>query len=172
MIDISELKRSFSYDEKSGFFYWKTKLQGIQVGDRAGHINKRGYQVIQFKGVRYRGARLAWAYVTGVFPDYFVDHINGITSDDSFSNLRLATPTENNCNRHNFSRNKSGYRGVHYQEKRKKWCASIQKNGKCKNLGRFDTAELAFAAYCKAAKELHGEFANLWSETDVAECAK
>lgn len=33
-------------------------------------------------------------------------------------------------------------------------------NGKNKHLGYYDTPEAGHAAYCKAASELHGEFAN------------
>ena len=32
-------------------------------------------------------------------------------------------------------------------------------NSKKKNLGYFDTAEDAYAAYCKAADDFHGNFA-------------
>jgi hypothetical protein len=34
-------------------------------------------------------------------------------------------------------------------------------NMKRKMLGRFETAELAYAAYCRAALEFHGEFAKV-----------
>jgi hypothetical protein len=41
-----------------------------------------------------------------------------------------------------------------------KWRACIYINGKRKHLGCFNNKDDAFAAYCEAAKELHGEFAN------------
>ncbi len=40
-----------------------------------------------------------------------------------------------------------------------KWKATIGHKRRKIYLGRFDTPELAYAAYCAAAKELHGEFA-------------
>ena len=42
----------------------------------------------------------------------------------------------------------------------KKFRASIRDNeGKRIHLGQFDTAEKAYRAYCKKARELRGEFA-------------
>ena len=37
------------------------------------------------------------------------------------------------------SRSKSGLRGVHYDNRRKKWCAFIVINKQRKNLGRYNT---------------------------------
>lgn len=44
-----------------------------------------------------------------------------------------------------------------------RWRAEIFFEGKRKSLGRFKSPDEAYAAYCKAAKELHGEFANFGS---------
>jgi hypothetical protein len=57
--------------------------------------------------------------------------------------------------------NTSGYKGVYYNEKAKKWIASICANKKRIHLGCFNTSKLAGDAYCKAAKKYHGKFANL-----------
>ena len=53
----------------------------------------------------------------------------------------------------------TGYKGVTFHKRDKAWQAQIRVNGKCKYLGFFKTPELAYAAYCKAAKELYGDFA-------------
>ncbi len=88
----------------------------------------------------------------------FVDHINGDTLDNRRCNLRIATQSENMRNRGKMSLNTSGYKGVHAMGK--KWGAKITIDKKQIHLGTFDTPEEAHAAYCKAALELHGEFAN------------
>ena len=88
-----------------------------------------------------------------------VDHINHDGLDNRRCNLRSATHSENSRNRKRMSNNKSGYKGVFWEEKRRKWCAQIRLHGKTKRIGRFSSAEEAHAAYCKAAYEIHGEYA-------------
>lgn len=90
-----------------------------------------------------------------------VDHINGNKVDNRRENLRLATGSQNQGNRKT-SKNKSGYKGVwQYPGRKKPWVAEITMNFKRVRLGYFYTAEEAYAAYCKAAKEHFGEFARL-----------
>jgi hypothetical protein len=88
------------------------------------------------------------------------DHIKGIGVDNRRSNLRLATHAQNLMNRPQNSSNTSGYKGVSFNKHAKKWRAGITALGKTVCLGYFDTPELAYAAYCAAARELHGEFFN------------
>lgn len=90
-----------------------------------------------------------------------VDHINKNGLDNRKSNLRLCSIAQNNCNSARGKNNSSGYVGVCYNKKTGKWVASITKNYKYYTLGSFPTKELAGAAYNKAAKELHGEFAHV-----------
>ena len=90
----------------------------------------------------------------------FTDHINNNPLDNRRCNLRLATPAQNMCNQGKSTKNKSGFKGVCYEEHgRKRWVAYISISGKRKKIGRFDTPEAAHEAYKKAAAELHGEFA-------------
>jgi group I intron endonuclease len=49
--------------------------------------------------------------------------------------------------------NKSGYVGVHYHSKNKKWVAQAYKNGKRKYLGIYDSPELANEARLKFMEE-------------------
>jgi hypothetical protein len=88
-----------------------------------------------------------------------VDHQNREGLDNRKSNLRLATRSQNNCNRKQ-KKGTSKYRGV-CCIKPKKWRAYISFNGIYKHLGYFENEEDAARAYDKAAKELHREFAVL-----------
>jgi hypothetical protein len=86
------------------------------------------------------------------------DHINRNTLDNRRSNLRLATPQQNQQNKGVQRNNTSGFKGVSRQKRSGKWKAEIKSGGKKIWLGEFDSPEEAYVAYCKAAKELHGEF--------------
>lgn len=62
-------------------------------------------------------------------------------------------------NRRKNLNNTSGYKGVVWFPKTKKWRARIGLNGERISLGLFSTREEAHAAYRAAAERLHGEFA-------------
>ena len=56
--------------------------------------------------------------------------------------------------------NTSGYKGVSYAKRQKKWVARTSVEGRDKHLGYFNTPELAYEFYCLATEMLHGSFAN------------
>lgn len=87
-----------------------------------------------------------------------VDHVNGNPLDNRRSNLRIATVSQNMMNRQKKSGALSGFKGV--SKNGGKWSANIRANDKRIYLGMFDTPEEAHEAYCKAGRELHGEFFN------------
>jgi hypothetical protein len=61
-------------------------------------------------------------------------------------------PYTNQKNKHIFKTSK--YPGVHWEDSRKKWHASIRINGKKTFLGRFDIEEDAYSAYKKAVESI------------------
>jgi hypothetical protein len=94
-----------------------------------------------------------------------VDHKNTDGLDNRRENLRICSQALNARNRAINKNNTSGFKGVSWLNKRKKWVAVIRLNNKSKHLGSFSTPEEAHAAYCKAADILHGEFANYGTVT-------
>lgn len=119
------------------------------------------YRTVKIDYVRYKAHRLAFQYVYGREPNGYIDHINGDPSDNRISNLRECDALENAHNAKRRSDNTSGYKGVSWHKQLRKWTARIMVDKKHINIGVFDTAEKAYAAYCKKALELHGEFAKL-----------
>jgi hypothetical protein len=88
------------------------------------------------------------------------DHKDTNRANYTRENIRLATKSQNCQNVGITSRNSSGYKGVSIETSSGKWKAQIRINGILKNLGRFDDPAMAYEAYCKAGRELHGEFFN------------
>ena len=74
-------------------------------------------------------------------------------------NLRPCTHSENRANRKAYGSSK--YLGVYFYTKKNKWVAQITKDSKMKHIGIYSTEIEAALAYNNAAKDLHGEFANL-----------
>lgn len=155
------LKSILNYDPDTGVFSWKVrKASWINVGDEAGRKDKDGYLRICIDGREYRSHRLAWFYVHGVCPEY-VDHINpdGPRSDNRICNLRPATQSENSHNKLGSIKTTTGFKGVNFHKREKKWRATIKKNRKQHHLGYFNTPEDAAAAYQIAASKFYGQHA-------------
>jgi hypothetical protein len=155
--DSTYLREVLEYNPETGIFTWKNPTATcVKVGDIAGWIDFHGYHSIRLNKKIYRSHRLAWLYVYGKFPEKSIDHINGIRTDNRIKNLREATVSENAQNqRKSMSNNKTGYLGVSKITNKNKWCAFIKVNGKNKNLGTFETPELAAIAYLDAKRNLH-----------------
>lgn len=92
-----------------------------------------------------------------------VDHINGNTLDNRRSNLRVCTHRENIRNKKTPSHNKSGYKGVSYSARYKKYMVCIKMNGKTLHLGGFADPKEGYEVYKAKALELFGEYANFGS---------
>lgn len=90
-----------------------------------------------------------------------IDHINGDGLDNRRENLRVCTNAENQRNARLSSRNKSGYKGVSWNKRDKKWRSQIQHERKVRHIGYFDCPKEAARAWDAVAKELFGEYANL-----------
>jgi len=135
-----------------GWAVWNNKYSGKE----SGIINNYGYRSLCVCYRRFLAHRLAWFITHGDWPER-LDHINGDKDDNRIANLRIADKYQNAQNAMIKPNNKSGYKGV--SKSKNRWTAIIQSRGKVHYLGLFLTPEEAHQAYCKAAKELHGEFA-------------
>lgn len=155
----ARLLEALHYDADSGIFTWKVSSPRAKAGSEAGVLLKIGYRAITVDGQRHLAHRLAWFYVHGTWPTHMIDHINGNRADNRISNLRSATARQNTLNGPLRSTNTSGFKGVSWASRRKKWTARITSDYRVYILGYFDTKEEAHAAYSEAAKDLHGEFA-------------
>jgi hypothetical protein len=154
-LTAARLRELLHYDPLIGRFTWRMSANPrLRVGSEAGAISDRGYRRIGIAGKYYKASRLAWLYMHGQWPAHAVDHINGVRSDDRFSNLRdvpLAVNTQNQRNpRQN---NPTGMLGV--RKTKHGYVSEIMTNGERTHLGSFRTAQEARTAYLSAKRLMH-----------------
>ena len=89
------------------------------------------------------------------------DHINGDRLDNRRANLRICTHGENQQNRRAKIWGGSGYKGVCWITKDKKWRAQIKVGGRVVYIGQYDNPKDAAIAYNKEAEKYFGEYARL-----------
>ena len=153
MLEITQilLRQHLKYTPETGKFIW---LKGRRAGCPAGSKGTNGYIKIQLLGVCCLAHRLAWLYVHGEFPANYIDHINGVKSDNRISNLRDATASENRQNqRRGNIGTKSGLLGVYPSGR--KWMAMIHVNHQHRYLGTYDSKEEAHEKYLEAKRVHH-----------------
>lgn len=131
----------------------------------AWHVSNSGYVIRRLMVVGRNSTAFMHREVCSAPAGVEVDHVNGNKLDNRSANLRLATRSENMRNTGPQSNNTSGFKGVSFQKDSGMWSAKIGLHGVRHHLGLFRSAELAHAAYCEAAKRLHGEFACVYSKT-------
>ena len=137
-----QLKELVEYDPETGQF----TRNGAPVG-----YEDHGYIRFSLLGKQQYAHRLAWLYMTGEWCDE-IDHKDGWGINNSWSNLRRATHSQNlgNCD---------GYptRGV--ERHGRKYRARIEVRGVRVELGSYNTEDEARAAYRAGAEKHFGEFA-------------
>jgi len=155
------MKDLLAYDPSTGKLTWIRRLPrgGRPAGSKAGTIDANVYGRVRVNSRFYKTARVAWFLMTGSWPKGIVDHKDRNRANDSWSNLRLATSSQNNHNRGMDSRNVSGYKGVSWHKGEGKWRAVISVQKRSHHLGYFANKKLAAAVWKEAASRLHGEFA-------------
>lgn len=159
MIDHDRLKEVLHYDPDTGAFTWLVRTSNrIRVGDVAGRTCKDGYRRIGVDGIDYLEHRLAWFYMTGEWPEPEIDHRDGHTENNRWSNFREATRGQNTANSR-LRKGKTLPKGVSFRASSGRFLAQIVHKRETIYLGSFSTPEQAHGIYMTAARDLHGEFA-------------
>lgn len=175
------LRACFSYNPLTGDIFWKERprshfktMHGCRIFNKKFPGRKAGTKHFQRDG-RPSGIRICMSararpsafYVhriiyslmgSGIPNGFEVDHRDTNPFNNKWSNLRLATGSQNSANR-------SAYKcrhlpkGVSTNPNYKGYIAQTGICGTHQYLGVFDTPQDAHAAYLKKAQELSGEFA-------------
>lgn len=158
MVTQERLKEVLHYDLETGAWTWVVrKAKCIQIGDIAGKIDSHGYRQITIDGASYLASRLAFLWVDGAWPDLHVDHKDVDHSNNSWSNLRLATRSQNGGNRKAYKNNKLGVKGAR-KTRSGRYEVQLQVDGVNRYIGTYSDLEAATAAYTKAALEAFGSY--------------
>lgn len=135
------LHTQFKYCD--GILINKTKRNGKSpVGKEAGSLCDNRYKTVFIHGKRYYVHRIIYMMFYGYMP-FEIDHIDRNKLNNRIENLRSVTKSENVANQKIRIDNKSGIRGISWNNQNKKWLASKQQNNKRIYLGYFETVEQA-----------------------------
>jgi len=172
-VSVEYLRECLDYNQDTGAMTWLKRpshhfstnaammaWNGRYAGKKAGTINSRGYVTVLVDSKSLLGHRVAFALFHGRWPDAYIDHADGVRSNNAISNIRECSRSQNSMNRPLFKNSRTGLKGAKFIREGK-YRSSIKVNSKTIHLGYFQTAEEAHAAYCEAANQNHGEFANL-----------
>lgn len=90
-----------------------------------------------------------------------IDHMDRNPLNNSRSNLRPCTTSQNAMNSPKIKNCTSVYKGVYWDNQYKKWRVTMRIGKKHTHIGRFNDEIEAALAYNTAAEKEHGEFAYL-----------
>lgn len=134
------------------------------------HAAKKGRQTITYYAERGVNGKAGRQHVgmhqevvkrmgMAVPPGYTIDHINNDPLDNRRENLRIVTESQNQWNRRRGGDNRTGVKGVCYDEANKTFKAAIWKGNKPVWQKHFKSLTAATKAIEQARKELHGDCA-------------
>ena len=139
---LAELRKYFEYSLFTGHLIWRERsgTRG-KPGSIAGFINAKGYRIVRFKGKNYIHSRMVYYFMTGVYPELSIDHIDRNPANDCIWNLRTATIEQQI---HNRTLNCTGVRYYHGRFQMRIMIRGVRTSQ------IFDTREEAEAAYIAA----------------------
>jgi len=153
------LRQLLRYEPETGKLFWAVNhTQKAWAGKEAlCATTPFGYRRGRIMNVGVVAHRVAWAIFYGEWPEGIIDHVDGNPSNNRIDNLRIATNAQN-CHNSKPRKNVSGFKGVSWFPRDRRWRARIRVNRKEIMLGYFRTPEAAHEAYCEGSKRFHGKF--------------
>ena len=151
---VARLREIIRYDPATGMPWWIERKRGRNRHKPAGQYSGKEYPQIIIEERYYYIHILAYALMTGEWPDEEVDHVNGNKHDNKWSNLRAATPAQQKMNCGLYKSNTSGHPGVCWDKSRDKWVVRVGVT----QIGRFDSFDAAVEARERATDAMFGEF--------------
>lgn len=155
-----EIERRLRYDPMTGKVHRRTAEGGSKPGNIVGCLGRSGYLYARILGKCFLVHRLAWMLHHGEWPEYEIDHKNGIKTDNRIANIRPCDRSQNMWNSKTRADNTTGYKGITFSSLHGKYRARIQLNGKRLHIGLFKTPEEAARKIAEHREAVHGKFTN------------
>ncbi len=161
--EITAFRRAFLdvFEYKEGMLFWRVKVSDkVNVGDRAGSLMRGvGRRRIRLNNVVWQEHRVIYLMIHGYLPNE-IDHIDCNPLNNKIENLRPATRLSNAWNQRVSTRNRSGFKNVHWKKDKRKWKVEVRSENTVHFVGYFDDVEKANLAAIAARNHFHKEFAN------------
>lgn len=145
---LDHITDNYTYDRDAG------RVFNSRKGRPALGINSNGYlrvhTTLNEKTINFQAHHVVWFFEYGEWPTSCMDHIDGVKTNNHYTNLRLVTSRENSQAYRKSIKSTSPYHGVSWEKAGKKWLSTILVERKNKVLGRFTCELEAARAYDKA----------------------
>ena len=145
---IDHLMANYTYDRDKG------QVFNNRMGKPALGLTNKGYQyVVSYlnnKHLVHRAHHVVWFFEYGEWPTSCMDHIDGVKTNNHYTNLRLVTNRENTQAYYKSQKTSSPYQGVYWRKDRKKFYVHIMVKNKQTHIGAFTCELEAARAYDKA----------------------
>jgi hypothetical protein len=145
---LDHLTANYTYDRDEGHVFNNRK------GKPALGVNSDGYLSVQVfinsKRFNLRTHHVVWFFEYGEWPTSCMDHIDGVKTNNHYTNLRLVTHRENLQAYTKSIKSSSSYQGVRRIKDKLKWRSDIRVENRNKYLGSFTCELEAARAYDKA----------------------
>ena len=163
MLTQAEVRDMFDYREDGNLIRRYATMgngnyEGRVIGTRPTGTRANRYSTTKVNGQHWCVHKLIYLYHHGIVPKQ-LDHINMNSSDNRIENLRIASSSQNMCNRKLFTSNTSGHKGVSWHKAQSRWFVYVDTDKTRKNIGYFDDLELAELVAIEARNLYHGVFA-------------
>lgn len=161
---VQRVRELLSYNPNTGVFTWRVARAGRPAGAPAGclgqvHSGARLSFVIGIEGRSCYAQRVAWALMTGAWPETLVAFRDDDPTNLRWINLMAATTLSNRQRRMDVPPNSlTGVLGARLQKRKTgpdKFSASIRAGGCTHHLGTFASEDEAHHAYMEAKQRLH-----------------
>ena len=163
MLTQAQVRYWFDYNPATGVLTWRVRAsRNVFAGQRAGGEAYAGMPLklqrrqVRINRVGYNEANVIWLWMTGVWPSHEIDHVDNNPVNNVWSNLRLATSSNNQANKPGRRSNRLKWAYVTPQGK---YQAQVRIDYTLHCLGTYDTEQEAHNAAYIFARSKRGAFA-------------